>query len=147
MTTTRRAAFLDALWVHYFDDLVGAGLREQDAHQNIEMNKRNVLHDGEPVEGQYFFEVVHDGEVVGQLWVARRGPEGSTEFFVYDVAIDEARRGQGLGRATMVAAEEFARANGGTRLGLSVFGPNTVARALYESLGYRTMAANMIKDL
>ena len=36
---------------------------------------------------------------------------------------------------------------GGTRVGLNVFGPNAVARALYDSLGYRVMATAMYKDL
>ncbi len=61
--------------------------------------------------------------------------------------IDPAHRGRGLGRAAMVLAEEAARSQGASELGLNVFGPNTVARRLYESLGYETTAVNMRKPL
>ena len=73
------------------------------------------------------------------------GPPGT--WFVFDVEIDEAHRGRGLGREAMRLAEEWTRARGGTRVGLNVFGPNTVARTLYDSLGYRVMAIAMYKDL
>jgi GNAT superfamily N-acetyltransferase len=66
---------------------------------------------------------------------------------VFFVQIDEAHRGKGLGRATMFAAEEWTHARGGNRIGLSVFGPNTVARSLYDSLGYEAIAISMYKDL
>lgn len=49
--------------------------------------------------------------------------------------------------AAMRLAEEQVLARGGDRLGLNVFGPNTVARSLYDSLGYRVTATNMSKDL
>lgn len=67
--------------------------------------------------------------------------------WVFYVEVDEARRGSGLGRAAMVLAEEDARAHGATELGLNVFGPNTVARHLYESLGFEPTAINMVKQL
>jgi ribosomal protein S18 acetylase RimI-like enzyme len=47
----------------------------------------------------------------------------------------------------MRAAEDYVKSQGGTRLALNVFGPNTVARRLYESLGYKTMAIGMRKNL
>jgi ribosomal protein S18 acetylase RimI-like enzyme len=44
-------------------------------------------------------------------------------------------------------AEEFARNRGATKLELNVFGNNTVARGLYESLGYRISTVHMSKVL
>jgi ribosomal protein S18 acetylase RimI-like enzyme len=47
----------------------------------------------------------------------------------------------------MVLAEREARSHGATELGLNVFGSNTVARHLYETLGYGTVAVRMSKRL
>ncbi len=68
-------------------------------------------------------------------------------FWVWEVVVDEQHRGRGLGRAAMLLAEEQARAAGAVELGLNVFGYNTVARALYESLAYETLSMQMRKQL
>ena len=68
-------------------------------------------------------------------------------FWVWEVVVDEQHRGRGLGRAAMLLAEEQARAAGAVELGLNVFGYNTVARALYESLAYETVSMQMRKQL
>ena len=47
----------------------------------------------------------------------------------------------------MEAAEEWTRERGGTRVALNVFGPNLVARSLYDSLGYEVLATSMFKDI
>ncbi|MBD8585740.1 GNAT family N-acetyltransferase [Frigoribacterium sp. CFBP 8766] len=87
----------------------------------------------------------HD-TVVGVLWI---GPfaEGSDAWWVWDVEIDERHRGAGHGRAAMQLAEEEAARHGAATLGLNVFGYNTAARALYESLGYETTAVQMRKPV
>jgi ribosomal protein S18 acetylase RimI-like enzyme len=85
-----------------------------------------------------------DDEPVGWLWLA---PAGADSLFVYDIEIDELHRGRGLGRATMLAAEDVARAAGHRFVRLNVFGWNTGAQALYRSLGYRTDAIQMSKPL
>ena len=83
---------------------------------------------------------------VGTLWIGEAG--GATgEWWVWTVEIEESLRGRGLGRATMLLAEAEARLHGATRLGLNVFGPNRVARRLYESLGYEVTALQMSKSL
>ena len=75
------------------------------------------------------------------------GEEPGPKFWVWKVAVDEPHRGQGLGRAAMLLAEEVARAHGATELGLSVFGHNAAARHLYESMGYITKSVQMRKSL
>jgi ribosomal protein S18 acetylase RimI-like enzyme len=47
----------------------------------------------------------------------------------------------------MVLAEQEARRGGARRLGLNVFGTNTVTRSLYESLGYEITELQMSKEL
>jgi ribosomal protein S18 acetylase RimI-like enzyme len=98
-----------------FADLLPAGLATPDHH---------------------LFDVRADEATVGTLWLARRSPRA---FFVYDVVIDAAARGRGLGRAAMDAAARWCRDRGADVLGLNVFGQNQVARRLYDSLGYRVV--------
>lgn len=86
------------------------------------------------------------GERTGILWLGPH-PSKPGAWWVYEIEIDEARRGQGHGRAAMLAAEVAVDAAGGTELGLNVFGLNTPARALYESLGYRTVSVEMEKEV
>lgn len=42
---------------------------------------------------------------------------------------------------------EYARSHGEHSLGLSVFGFNTDARGLYDSLGYETTSVKILKNL
>jgi ribosomal protein S18 acetylase RimI-like enzyme len=67
--------------------------------------------------------------------------------YLYEIEIDEAERGRGLGRAAMEAFEREAARRGLAELELNVFGGNTVARSLYQSLGWRETAVHMAKRL
>jgi ribosomal protein S18 acetylase RimI-like enzyme len=138
------------MWSHYADELVGAGFTPKEAKQNIERNKKTLFDNDIPNDSQRIFDVLDDDVAIGSLWLAMReeGNEGNSgEWFIYDIVIDPEHRGKGLGRSTMQAAEEYVRSEGGTRLALNVFGPNTVARRLYESMGYGVLAIGMKKDL
>ncbi len=72
----------------------------------------------------------------------RLRPNG-TSAWVFDIRVDDAQRGKGLGRALMEAMHAAARDLGATSVGLNVFGHNTAAVRLYESLGYRVTAQQM----
>lgn len=91
--------------------------------------------------------VIGDDGVVGTMWLGRPRSGSRETWFVFDIEIDKEFRGNGFGRAAMEAAEEWTRERNGTRLGISVFGPNLAARSLYDSLGYEVMATSMFKDL
>ena len=67
-------------------------------------------------------------------------------LFIYDIYVDPAWRGRGLGRAAMLLADEEARVRGIRRVELNVFGGNAVARRLYLSLGYVERAVLMAQD-
>jgi ribosomal protein S18 acetylase RimI-like enzyme len=106
-----------------------------------------LLPQGHATPGMHLFVVVDDtGTDVGYLWLGR-DPDRSNTWYVWDVSIGEQFRGRGLGRATMLAAEQVARRAGGEAIGLNVYGLNTVARKLYESLGYGVVSQQMLKDL
>jgi ribosomal protein S18 acetylase RimI-like enzyme len=94
------------------------------------------------------FDVVDDaGTTVGYLWIGPDTSDDDGAWWIWDILIDADKRGRGLGRRTMALGEEYARTQGAHTLGLSVFGFNTGARGLYESLGYETTSVKMRKRL
>jgi len=86
------------------------------------------------------------GDRVGLLWFGPSTDDPSTAW-IYDITVDEDRRGQGWGRAIMRLFEAEALRRGYTRAGLNVYADNHVARRLYESLGYRETARQLSKEL
>jgi ribosomal protein S18 acetylase RimI-like enzyme len=97
-----------------------------------------LLPEGVATPGAYVFTVRdgESGEDVGMIWFTLRPKAGRVEAFVYEVSVHEKYRGRGYGRATMRAAAERAHELGCATVGLHVHGHNSVARALYRSLGY-----------
>lgn len=89
---------------------------------------------------------VHDGAgaPIGHAWLQlRRRPGGDVTGYLLDIEVAAPRRGQGLGRATMLAVEQEARRRHAVALDLNVFGHNGPARALYSGLGYTVVEATL----
>jgi ribosomal protein S18 acetylase RimI-like enzyme len=107
-----------------------------------------AMPDGLDTAGQLLWRLVADGQPVGWLWLAIPGQQGDPDMaWVNVVEVDEAFRGRGYGRAAMLLAEAEARSRGMRSVGLNVRGSNTVARSLYEGLGYQVTAQQMKKPL
>jgi ribosomal protein S18 acetylase RimI-like enzyme len=147
MTPNDVAVVVPRIMDGYVEDRIAAGEDPEGARATSLAQRELLFPGGLPAPGQHLMHVVDADQVVGLLWMGRplSGPEST--WFVFFVEVDEARRGRGYGRATMEAAEAWTRDRGGTRVGLNVFGPNVVARSLYDSLGYQVMATAMFKDL
>ena len=73
-----------------------------------------------------------DGELIGTVMVGNDGHRG----WVYYLAVSEARRRQGRGRALMAAAEEWLRGQGAVKIQLMVRNENTSVLEFYEAAGY-----------
>ncbi|MEU0133664.1 GNAT family N-acetyltransferase [Streptomyces sp. NPDC006296] len=124
------------------------GVPEEQARRKSEADHAENLPDGLATPGMYFHVLVHEGTVVGHVWVARRAePEGDDLGFVFDVEVREGHRGRGYGRALMHLAEDVTLDAGLGLLGLHVFTTNTPALRLYESLGYEVTQYNLAKAL
>ncbi len=134
-----RRTYLEASTAEYRQELLDSGLSLDEAEENIA--RTSALFDD-----QFFLNVLREGEKVGTLWLGLRNGVGP-DWWIFDIVIDEAHRGTGLGRPTLRAAEEFVATHGGIRLGLNVFGPNKVARHLYDAAGYVVSTQQMYKDL
>jgi len=141
-------AWLERSRAEYAKDLVAAGQTPEDAHRHADESMARSFPSGAPGPGHVVFDVVDDaGTTVGYLWIGPDTSDDDGAWWIWDIVIDAEKRGRGLGRRTMALGEEYARTQGAHTLGLSVFGFNTGARGLYESLGYETTSVKMRKRL
>jgi ribosomal protein S18 acetylase RimI-like enzyme len=83
------------------------------------------------------------GDPIGRVFFAER----AAGMWLYEIELDEAVRGRGLGREAMLAFEARARELGAEKVTLNVFGGNDIARSLYRSLGYVEESVQMGKRL
>lgn len=148
MTAEEYDAWFAAAVESYAAETADAGtVASDDARRRAAEQTRGFLPDGLATPRMHLLRVLDDdGEAVGVLWIGPH-PRRADAGWVYDVEIAEDRRGEGLGRAAMLAAEQVCIDEGWTSIGLNVFGPNTRARALYDSLGYGVTNTNMLKPL
>ena len=77
-----------------------------------------------------------DGRVVGRLSVARDQHPASRHVADLGLMVAADQRGRGIGRTLLVAAVDWAREAGVTKLELHVFPWNEPAIRLYERFGF-----------
>lgn len=97
--------------------------------------------------GMHLWTAVVDDQPVGIGWIELRQRVSGTSAYIFDIRLDDDRRGQGLGRALLEALHDAARDLGATSMMLNVFGDNPTAIRLYETSGYTVTAQMMRKDL
>ncbi len=147
MTAEEYEAWLPDAIAGYAAQHAEAGSRPAD--RSLEMAEQEfagLLPDGLGTDQQHLLVATCDGKRVGILWL-KIPPADEGGAFVFDVEVEPDLRGKGFGRATMLAAESYVRGHGSSQLRLHVFGGNTAARSLYESLGFETTAVMMTKAL
>ena len=91
--------------------------------------------------------MVDGDQEVGMLWLALTEKSDGLHAFGYDFLVPVDLRRRGYGRAIMVAAEQLCKEKGVVSVGLSVFGFNDGARALYEEMGFEITMLQMTKRL
>lgn len=84
------------------------------------------------VQPELFLVAEADGEIVGSVMAGYDGHRG----WLYYLAADPRRRGEGIGRALVAEAEAKLFAMGCPKVQLMVRPDNTAARGFYEALGY-----------
>ncbi|HET8528581.1 MAG TPA: GNAT family N-acetyltransferase [Gaiellaceae bacterium] len=89
-----------------------------------------------PHAAVFVAERVHDGAVVGRLSLARDTHPASAHVADLGLMVAGDSRRQGVGRALLEAAVEWARGAGVRKLELHVFPWNEPAIALYEAFGF-----------
>ena len=94
---------------------------------------------------------VRDGNVVGYTYagiegvdyMALRGPAGA----LYDIVVDPAERGQGIGRQLLMATLSALKDRGAPRVVLSTAQGNEAAQHLFDSAGFRRTMIEMTREL
>ena len=135
------------MWVDHRDRYAGdlvdnGGLTPADAHAK-------AAKDTEWLRGlgALLLEIEHEGARVGRvvLWLDAFEKPGNA--WLFEIVLDPAVRGRGLGREALRLAEAEARARGMTRIDLNLFAGNAVARSLYASEGYAESSVHLGKPL
>ena len=148
MTVEEFDAWVPGAIEEYANDHIRAGSRPADtALESSKKEFAKLLPDGVATVGHHLLIAEDGADYVGLLWLNIPEGEPVPRVFVYNVVVDESQRGKGYGRAIMLAAEPYARQHGADTIRLHVFGDNTVARGLYESLVYVATNINMAKPL
>ncbi len=143
MPAERLPGWLDRTMAEYVESRIRAGETRERAEANKQQSLDKWFPDGTPLPEHFVWDVLDDADaVVGYLWIGPFAP-GSTDWWVFDVEIDEPHRRRGHARRALEQAHEVARANGARTIGLNVFGYNTGAQDLYERLGYGVTATQM----
>ena len=81
--------------------------------------------------------------VEGNDYMALRGPAGA----LYDIVVDPAHRGHGIGRMLLEATLAALKTRGAPRVVLSTAERNTVAQHLFERCGFRRTMIEMTREL
>jgi ribosomal protein S18 acetylase RimI-like enzyme len=81
--------------------------------------------------------------VEGTDYMSLRGPAG----VFYDIVVDPAHRGQGVGRMLLDATLDALKARGAPRVVLSTAERNASAQRLFERAGFRRTMIEMTREL
>ena len=95
------------------------------------------------LESGVFLIAVADDVIVGMVGLQRL--LGSC-FELRRMRVDLSQQGRGIGRALTQAAEAKARSLGARRIVLNTTVQQTVARHLYESMGFQPKGASVLED-
>jgi ribosomal protein S18 acetylase RimI-like enzyme len=98
----------------------------------------------------FIYVAEREGKVVGYTYagmegmdyMALRGPAGA----VYDIVVDPAYRGQGIGRQLLTTALSALKERGAPRVVLSTAQGNEAAQHLFESAGFRRTMIEMTRE-
>jgi ribosomal protein S18 acetylase RimI-like enzyme len=113
-----------ALWREAFPEYAAPGKPQRDPRLSI----RNKL----AMQPELFFVGVIDGRVAGTVLAGYDGHRG----WMYSLAVAEARRGRGYGRALVAHAEAALSQLGCPKLNLQILANKPELRAFYAKLGY-----------
>lgn len=149
MSEDQFQSYLERAVHRYALENIKAGYRtDEDAERRSREDHLRLLHLGLDTPCNYLF-VIKDracGEEVGALWL-KVEDDGRPVGFIYDIFLEEAHRGKGLGKASIRAVEELAKEKGLRALYLHVFAHNPVAVHLYQGAGFKVKSMNMEKRL
>ncbi|MFQ3544617.1 GNAT family N-acetyltransferase [Halobacillus rhizosphaerae] len=145
MTSEEFQNFISFEMEHYADEHIKSGnWKPEEAMDKAKAEFETLLPDGKDTENNHLYTIRNGDKEVGVIWLAQTSAE---KGFIYSITIWEENQGKGFGRKAMEELETLARELGIKHLGLHVFAHNTIARDLYEKLGYKEKNIKMEKTL
>ena len=148
MTESEFDVYLEKAVPEYAADNVRAGYwSEEEALERARKSYQRFLPQGVKTEHNYLFriQIEETGEKIGILWMKHEAPR--PHGFIFEIRLDESKRGKGYGKQAMLAIEAVAKGLGIETIGLHVFAHNPAAMQLYKGLGYEVTSQNMVKRL
>lgn len=141
-------AYRESAEKSYAENIATSGmLPESEARAKAAEDFSRLLPQGQLTTDQHFWVALDGDHEVGMLWLAFTQRSDGLHAFGYDFLVHPALRRQGYGRSILTAAEQLCREQGVVAVGLSVFGANAGAQALYEALGFKVTMLQMTKSL
>lgn len=143
MNLAERATALKREAKDYGEAKARAGIWKTDEAEERARAEIDQLLGPTPEEAGHRFFIAADesGRRAGWVWTGPPpGGSGERYAWIYNIEIDEALRGRGLGRALLASTEEALRSQGCREVRFNVFSWNKVAVALYESAGYEVLS-------
>jgi ribosomal protein S18 acetylase RimI-like enzyme len=149
MTDAEYAAWQAATVPDYAAEKVASG--QWSAEESLARSAREfaeLLPQGLATPDHHLFTLVDaQGAAVGSLWFAIKARPQGRIAYVFDIAVVPARRREGHARRAFVALEDEVQRRGLSGIALHVFGHNTGARALYDTLGYQPTNISLFKPV
>lgn len=110
MTQVEFKAFLERTIPEYANEKVLAGhWAEFEALERARMEFQVDLPQGMETKNQYLY-TLHDGdEAVGLIWLKANLDRPTKNGFIFELYVNETKRGKGYGRQAMLLIEEKAR--------------------------------------
>ena len=146
-TPEQLAAWLPISNALYEQARIDAGDSPAEAASAAASSQARFFPDGVPADGHRIFTITVDEGDAGWLWIGPTADGTGGDWWIWDIEVHEAFRRRGIAEATMLLAEDSARAAGVTAIGLNVFGGNDTARRLYDRVGYSVTSLHMRKNL
>jgi ribosomal protein S18 acetylase RimI-like enzyme len=121
----------------------------EDVEERARKDFEELLPRGLESANQHLFtaRLATAGAPVGMVWIGMTERPSGWSAYIYDISVRADSRGQGIGRKLLEAVEAKSLELGASRIGLNVWGYNTVARSLYESSGFQLGGIGMYKIL
>lgn len=119
------------------------GVPLAEARRIADEDHSSLLPEGRRTPGHFLWTAWQGDQPVGDLWIQVEAKPDGLHAFAYGLEVRTDLRRRGYGRAIAFAAEQRCREMRVISVGLTVFGPNKAAQALYESLGFETTVMQM----
>ena len=130
--------FIASLTTRFSEIDLPAWRSKSEVDRTNQVALQKAIHAPEP-DSVIFVAEAEDGRQAGFIHLQTQIDyfNGEDHGYISDLAVDKSFEGQGVGRALMNIANEWARERGYQLLTLYVFASNTRAQQLYEKNGFQ----------